>query len=190
MLQQVKLEATSYSGANSATSSASSSVSAASSSGDRGNMAGSTAGLVDMNNNPISGSHSPHSLLQQYYSTMQFAAGTASPYANLIGLPPPTAPAPTHQHLPQTPAAHQIGQLDSNFYMPPGINNLLQSRTATPSLCNVSMSGSSDDVNQCDYLQKLLEERDKLRELINEPFNLFLPLCTRFVEEGKSTCFF
>ena len=46
-----------------------------------------------------------------------------------------------------------------------------------------------DNHNLYDYMHQLLEEKERLKELFNEPFNILLPISARLLDEGKSTHF-
>ena len=43
----------------------------------------------------------------------------------------------------------------------------------------------SDEHQVYEYLHQLLEEKEKLKELFNEPFNIMLPISARLLDEGK-----
>ncbi len=43
----------------------------------------------------------------------------------------------------------------------------------------------SDEHQVYEYLHQLLEEKEKLKELFNEPFNIMLPISARLLDEGN-----
>jgi len=48
----------------------------------------------------------------------------------------------------------------------------------------------SDEHQVYEYLHQLLEEKEKLKELFNEPFNIMLPISARLLDEGKLKRYF
>ena len=39
--------------------------------------------------------------------------------------------------------------------------------------------------NLYEYMHQLLEEKERLKELFNEPFNILLPISAKLLDEGK-----
>lgn len=108
-------------------------------------------------------------------------------------------------------SAQNQAQLLSNFYNGNNLANFnLQPNALPPHLSNQSHAPSlhstgilnmgnpasllnasqlvgafSDEHQAYEYLHQLLEEKEKLKELFNEPFNIMLPISAKLLDEGK-----
>ena len=72
----------------------------------------------------------------------------------------------------------------------PYATNLILASTPlnTPNPSSASLNINMNDENQVyNYLHQLIDEREKLKELSNEPFNIILPTSVKLLEDGK--CF-
>lgn len=68
------------------------------------------------------------------------------------------------------------------------LNNILNAQSTQIANSTRSSSANSNNLNDehqlYEYMQQLLEEKDKLKELFNEPINLLLPMCSKLLDEG------
>jgi hypothetical protein len=162
--------------------------------------------VVDLNNNQIQ--HSPQLQAAQYYTTLLNAStnatGTqaatnnliaslnAANYANFLQL---------QQQQPQqqqpNSAATQLDLLNNLA----GLNTLITTNGLSlnhalagappppptmPPQVHLGTGHQSEELHMYDYMQKLLEEKEKLKELFNDPFNISLPISARLLDEGKN----
>lgn len=98
--------------------------------------------------------------------------------------------------------------MSQHIPLPPGTNQpnpSSQSNPANTGYCNASNGSQShllaaaslannyqpgginmhDEHHVYEYLHQLLEEKEKLKELFNEPFNIMLPISAKLLDEGK-----
>ncbi len=141
--------------------------------------------------------------LNIYYDTSQLAAlnnlqQAQSLYQYQFIKTSPTSPTTQYQLIttaPQQPQATDYTQKlpiidfnnnNANIYLATAgaaaSNAALQLQAATYTLSN--------EQHLYEYMQQLLEEKEKLKELYNEPFNIILPASARLLDEGKSFKYF
>jgi hypothetical protein len=155
--------------------------------------------MVDMNNNQIQ--HSPQLQAAQFYTSLMNAttaangASSSAQTSNLIAsLNAANYANFVHLQQQQQPTQQQAtSQLDL-FNNLAGLSSLLG--TTGMSLSHAitgahqppppppPLSHQSEEQHQYDYMQKLLEEKEKLKELFNDPFNISLPISARLLDEG------
>lgn len=62
---------------------------------------------------------------------------------------------------------------------------LLQSLMAQNFMQPSHFGQGSDEQQLYEYMQQLIEEKEKLKDLNSEPFNLALPMCAKLLDEGN-----
>lgn len=85
---------------------------------------------------------------------------------------------PSHHDIWHEGAANIHSTLMSNLSNAPGF--LQASATTTSTGVNLN-----DEHQVYEYLHQLLEEKEKLKELFNEPFNIMLPISAKLLDEGN-----
>jgi hypothetical protein len=166
--------------------------------------ASSSAAMVDLNNNQIQ--HSPHVQAAQYYTSLMSSAAGSTPtagnsqantnnllanlnYANFLQLQQQS------QQQQQQQQQQSGAQLDL-FNNLAGLSSLLGTNSLSlshaisgahqpPPPPPPSSLQTAEELHQYDYMQKLLEEKEKLKELFNDPFNISLPISARLLDEGQ-----
>ena len=212
--QQLKLEAvasTTYlnGSSSSSTSGCSNSTSTQSNNGIDNKYQSQSTDLNNNNNSNCNNTlqHSPQLQTAQFYTTLLNASNSSSTQsatstanassANLIASIN-AANYANFMHL-QQQQQHQVtgtNQLDlfNNMTTMGSLNSMLAAAAAStaPAGLNIAtppVAGGghniSDELHLYDYMQKLLEEKEKLKELFNDPFNISLPISARLLDEGK-----
>jgi hypothetical protein len=103
------------------------------------------------------------------FANLLNSIGTAD-FQNIVNQQQTTFPTSTIQSQPQ----------QSNI-LNGVLNGLSSNATTTPNITHMNLN---DEHQIYEYMHQLLEEKEKLKELYNEPFNILLPLSARLLEEG------
>lgn len=62
---------------------------------------------------------------------------------------------------------------------------LIQNYISQTSLQSNQLVQNNDEHHLYEYMQQLLEEKEKFKEIFNESFNVTLPICSKLLDEGN-----
>ena len=137
---------------------------------------------------------SPHNATNANLLASLNAAAMAAGFGGFIGIS-----APTNNNNPNFSNSNQINSFNNaNMHMATqsAANQSNNNNNNNMSANNLLAGGTPGGINLNDehqvyeYLHQLLDEKEKLKELFNEPFNIMLPISAKLLDEGKlKTCF-
>ena len=139
---------------------------------------------------------SPHNATNANLLASLNAAAMAAGFGGFIGIN-----APTNNSNPNFANSNQINSFNNaNMHLANQSavnqsNSNNNSNNGNMSTNNLLAGGAPSGINLNDehqvyeYLHQLLDEKEKLKELFNEPFNIMLPISAKLLDEGKSKAF-
>lgn len=134
------------------------------------NQPNSSPKQAETQQSPTSTHHSTlaQQILQHQLINQKQMLNPALANANILGIP-------NYMNVPIDTTSQQIQA------------QLLQSLMAQNLMQTSHFAQGSDEQQLYEYMHQLIEEKEKLKDLTNEPFNIALPMCSKLIDEGN--CF-